>query len=187
MSLCWRGGRRENMSEFIARQVLRFFRAWGTFLNCVVLSFSELTESLAKTSWIWRNIDLFTTKATCDFIYNFPYFHENLNFNVAWVLDFLFKKYSIIQHLREAGKKYENLNAGGNLHKTFSVTSAYTGLRTPFSALHWYVPACCLPTCSNVNKAPSLSGIEECSEIVWNCMNFNFNLPFYSEFFHDFN
>lgn len=25
------------MSEFVARQVFRFFRAWGTFLNCVVL------------------------------------------------------------------------------------------------------------------------------------------------------
>lgn len=25
------------MSEFVARQVFRFFRAWGMFLNCVVL------------------------------------------------------------------------------------------------------------------------------------------------------
>lgn len=74
--------------------------------------------------------------------------------------------------MRSEGKK--NSKHTKALHRTFKLTSAWTASRTPFSALHWYTPACCLPTCSRVSNAPSLSGIGAwCVDVCeWTNQNF---------------
>lgn len=41
------------------------------------------------------------------------------------------------------------------LHRTSNRMSTVTGSPTPLSAVHWYTPACCLSTRSNVKIGPS--------------------------------